>query len=58
MDGVMRLVADFMLLAWSLWFARMYYKPTIQCFVSLFGFSFVIQTQIGKFTNVEFEGGC
>jgi hypothetical protein len=47
-----------MLLAWSLWFARMYYKPTIQCFVSLFGFSFVIQTQIGKFTNVEFEGGC
>jgi hypothetical protein len=33
-------------------------QAIIQCFVSLFGFSFVIQTQIGEFTNVEFEGGC
>jgi hypothetical protein len=30
----------------------------IQCFVSLFVFSFVIQTQIGEFSNVEFERGC
>jgi hypothetical protein len=30
----------------------------IQCFVSLFILSFVIQTQIGEFPNVEFEGGC
>jgi hypothetical protein len=30
----------------------------IQCFVPLFILSFVIQTQIGEFPNVEFEGGC
>jgi hypothetical protein len=33
-------------------------QAKIQCFVSFFVLSFVIQTQIGEFSNVEFEGGC
>jgi hypothetical protein len=53
--------ADFMLLVFGVYQSMVYMivlQAKIQCFVSLFGFIFVIQTQIGKFPNVEFEGGC